>query len=84
MLKPAKIVQTAQSLENRINARFPGSGLFRVSGDLLSLARQTSKRIDRVERPHWGLRLLLIAIVCCFAHATNAITSAITSNQRTG
>jgi hypothetical protein len=66
MLKPHKIIETAQSLEDRIKARFPGSGLSRISRDLLSLARQTSKRIDRVERPHWGLRLLLIAIVCCF------------------
>lgn len=66
MLKPDKIIGTAQLLMERVDKRFPKSGLSRVSSDLISLARQTSKRIDRVERPHWGMRLLLIAIVCCF------------------
>ena len=62
-LDAAKIVSTLETLGRRIAERFPGSGLSRVSDDLIGLARQTSERIVEVARPHWGLRLLLALVV---------------------
>ena len=61
-LDPTKIVDTLEKLELRIASRFPESGLSRVCGGLIDIAKQTSQRIDYVSRPNWVLRLLLIAI----------------------
>ena len=61
-LDATKIVETIQRLEERIGARFPGSGLSRVCADLGAVAQQTSQRISYVARPNWTLRLLLLAM----------------------
>lgn len=58
-LQPTKIVDTLDSLSRRIGERFPGSGLWTVSNDLVALAGQTSARIEEVSRPHWGLSIAL-------------------------
>jgi hypothetical protein len=62
-LDPGKITKTLEELGQRIFDRFPGSGLSRVAEDLIGLARQTSERIIEVSRVHWGLRLLLAAVI---------------------
>lgn len=40
-LEPAQITDTAQALSHRIAERFPGSGLSRVSVELLDVARES-------------------------------------------
>ena len=69
-LDPAQIIATARTLSNRIADRFPGSGLSRVSIELLDVAQESQASIERTSRPYWPLRLLafsglvlLIAIV---------------------
>lgn len=62
-LKPDKIIETLEALRGRIEGRFPGSGLARVCGDVIMVARQTCDRIEGVFRPHWGLRILLAFIL---------------------
>ncbi len=62
-LDPAKITETLETLGQRICDRFPGSGLSRVSHELIGLARQTSERIVEVARPHWGLRLVFATVI---------------------
>ncbi len=62
-LRPEKITETLEALKDRIEGRFPGSGLARVCGDVLTVARDTCKRIEGVFRPHWGLRILLAFIL---------------------
>jgi len=69
-LDPARIIETARTLSNRIADRFPASGLSRVSIELLEVARESQTSIERASRPYWPLRLLafsglvlLIAIV---------------------
>ena len=69
-LDPGLIIETARTLSNRITDRFPGSGLSRVSTELLDVARESHASIDEMSRPYWPLRLLafsglvlLIAIV---------------------
>ena len=62
-LNALKITKTIEELEARIVARFPGSGLATVCGDLTGLSRQTADRIKSVARPNWLLRLALAAVV---------------------
>jgi hypothetical protein len=69
-LDPSQIIATAGALSNRIADRFPGSGLSRVSIELLDVARESHASIERMSRPYWPLRLLawagaalLVAIV---------------------
>jgi hypothetical protein len=69
-LDPAQITETARALSSRIADRFPGSGLSRVSLELLDVARESHASIERTSRPYWPLRLLafsglvvLVAIV---------------------
>jgi len=63
------IVKTLESLQQRIEERFPGSGLSRVASELLSVARQTGPVLERVRRPNRVLRggivvaVVLIAVV---------------------
>lgn len=66
-LSSEKIVATLDQLHERINERFPGSGLSAVCAEVLGLARQTSQRIDKVSQPIWSLRLALLALLATVA-----------------
>ena len=63
------IVGTLDTLRQRIEERFPGSGLARVASELLGLARQTGAVLERMRRPNvWlrtgiGIAIVLIAAV---------------------
>jgi hypothetical protein len=61
-LDPVKIKGTLEKLERRIGERFPGTGLWRVCGDLVGVANHTAQRVTEVAKPHWGLRLLLALV----------------------
>ena len=72
-LDPELIVSTAGTLQRRIIERFPDSGLSRVAGELLTVARETTARIDVLRRPRWGLRIgigLLIVVMLAVAVVT--------------
>lgn len=58
-LDSERIVQTLEILQRRIVERFPDSGLGRVAGELLGVARQTGARIDDARRPLRGIRVLV-------------------------
>ncbi len=58
VLKAELIVKTIDQLRARVAERFPDSGLAQVCADLLHSARVTTKRVDRLARPYYGLRLL--------------------------
>jgi hypothetical protein len=51
-----KILETVQVLHNRIEDRFPGSGLGTVVAELLRVAGETVQRITWIQRPHLALR----------------------------
>ena len=51
------IVATCETLRNRIAERFPDSGLSRVSLELLTVARESTARIDQLRRPNWPIRI---------------------------
>ncbi|HSW13554.1 MAG TPA: hypothetical protein VLI06_11990 [Solimonas sp.] len=58
-LNPRLICIAAQALTQRIDERFPDSGLRRVSEELLTVAGETEERIGQLRRPDWRLRLLV-------------------------
>ena len=79
LLAPEKIVSTLQKLANRVEKRFPGSGLARACCHLLEIARLSDDRSRWLGEPMYGLRiglaLLIIVIVIVAGGAT--ITSVV-------
>jgi hypothetical protein len=62
-LDAGRIIKTVEHLQQRIEARFPGSGLAQVCAGLAQTARATSERARKLARPYYGLRLLVVAVV---------------------
>jgi Flp pilus assembly pilin Flp len=68
-LDATKIVETAHTLRQRINERFPDSGLSRVAGELHVVAQEADNVSAWLARPLWpiriavGLAAALIAVV---------------------
>ena len=58
-LDPGLITKTLEALLRRIEERFPGSGLGRVCTDLVTLARDTSARSEKVARSNIALKTLI-------------------------
>ena len=56
-LNSAQIRATIQKLQQRIVARFPGSGLSRISIDLGQLAESAEREIEWLRKPVWLARL---------------------------
>ena len=53
-LSPKEIIATAELLRRRIEERFPGSGLGRVSGELTEVCREAERMSEWLARPnHW-------------------------------
>jgi hypothetical protein len=67
-LDPRHIILTAERLDLRIAERFPDSGLRRVAGELLALARDVERATTELSAPIWWLRGLVgIAIAAVAA-----------------
>jgi len=73
-LVPDRIIATIQALGDRIEERFPGSGLARVARQQLGIARNTLARVEWVRRPILWVRasvglviLLIIALIAGIA-----------------
>ncbi len=62
-LNSQKVIETIQTLSNRILERFPDSGLGRVCGQLLTIAGQAKQRSAGFARPIVSLRILTVLIV---------------------
>ncbi len=56
-LNPDKIIETLAKLEKRISERFPGSGLAKVCGELIGVARDSKAKTAAAARPNYLLRL---------------------------
>jgi len=56
-LDPARILETIAALERRVEERFPGSGLGRVTAELRRLAEDVEATMARLRRPIWPLRI---------------------------
>src|SRR5437867_11345571 len=65
-LEGPRIIETLQRLEQRVEERFPGSGLGRVTGELLAVANESLARATDLARPNRSLRIgawALIAVI---------------------
>jgi hypothetical protein len=60
-LRAEPIRDTLSLLARRIEERFPGSGLSAVAGELVQLADQNAALVERLRRPTWWLRGLVLA-----------------------
>jgi hypothetical protein len=60
-LDAAKIVSTLETLERRIGARFPGSGLSSVAAEVTGVARRTAQDAAAFAKPNLWLRGATIA-----------------------
>ena len=58
-LQPDLIIKTLATLNERIEERFPGSGLGKVCADLVNLARDTAARVQTIAKPNVALRSLV-------------------------
>jgi hypothetical protein len=66
-LDDRQIVATIARLRDRIEERFPGSGLRRVAGELLALAEESADCVSYLRRPNWPLRVVVgLVIVTIF------------------
>lgn len=63
MLDPALIIDTARTLERRIEARFPASRLRKVAAELVALCDDLSKAARALEAPIWWLRAIVVSTI---------------------
>jgi len=61
------IVNTLETLHQRIEERFPASGLSRVAGELLQVAGETGPVLERVRKPNRVLRAGIVVVVVLIA-----------------
>jgi hypothetical protein len=76
------IIRTLAKLRDRINERFPESGLGRVCAELLEFANETSARVAYLAAPNWPIRiavgvmlLAMIAVIVTIPFVTRLSTS---------
>jgi hypothetical protein len=65
-LNQEKTIETINKLQQRIQERFPRSGLSKVCEELYTVAKDIRRQAEWIARPHYGLRaasVLLILIV---------------------
>jgi hypothetical protein len=76
-LDAGEIIRTIERLAERIEARFPGSGLSRVARDFLGLSRDAAREADALGTPNWSIRIGVgVVIVIMLATAVIALTRA--------
>lgn len=63
-LDPEKIIETVQALHQRIEDRFPGSGLGKVVSELLQVAQESVERARWIQQPQLLLRAGAVLLSC--------------------
>jgi len=61
-----KIIATIDLLKQRIDQRFPGSGLRGVAGDLLAVARDTEAEAASLARPNRAIQIAVGFLAAAF------------------
>ncbi len=65
-LDDTQIIATIARLRDRIEERFPGSGLGKVGGELLALAQESADVVAYLRRPNWPLRIGVGLVIVTF------------------
>lgn len=82
-LLPEKIKQTAETLSHRIHERFPSSGLYQLSQELLRLAEQAEHAAEEIARPIYWVRVTgAIVIVMIVAVVVSLVWAGLTQGER--
>lgn len=69
-----RILKTLETLQLRIQERFPGSGLGQVNNELLQVAGNVRNLVEHLRRPIWPVRLVvMVGIVLVVALAAGAV-----------
>jgi len=61
-LDPQKIIETVRTLKERIEKRFPGSGLSKLVAEVLQVAEETVTRTQWIQKPHLALRFVALVL----------------------
>jgi hypothetical protein len=61
-LDPQKIIDTVQALYERIEERFPGSGLGKVTAELLGVAKEAVGQTIWIQQPNLALRAIAVVL----------------------
>jgi hypothetical protein len=80
-LDAAKIVDTLDRLRVRIHERFPQSGLSRVCGELLEVARENESRARRLALPNWRLRAGIALFLALGAALTLVVARTVAASE---
>ena len=64
-LDSEEIIETIRRLHERIERRFPGSGLGKVVGELLQVSEETAERALWIQKPHLPLRIVAVVLSTC-------------------
>lgn len=62
-LDPNKIIDTVETLSDRIEKRFPGCGLSKVCAELRDIARSSQEKVAAAQRPNLALRFGIAAVL---------------------
>src|SRR5688500_4022863 len=62
-IRADKVIETAEQLVSRVQARFPDSGLARVAEEIRSVARETDERCRLIGRPNLPLRFGVVLLI---------------------
>ena len=62
-LDETQILVTLRRLRDRIDERFPGSGLGHVAADLLQIGDETAALVAYLGRPNWPIRIAVGAVI---------------------
>ncbi len=63
LLDPEQLLTTVRALGSRIEERFPGSGLYTVCGELVSVTESASEMCVSIARPLWWLRIVVGVVI---------------------
>ncbi len=63
LLDPEQILTTVRALGSRIEERFPGSGLYTVCGELVSVNESASEMCVSIAKPLWWLRIVVGVVI---------------------
>lgn len=74
-LDPDKVIDTAKLLDSRVQERFPGSSLSKLTGELVVIAQQSAERAAEIARPLWGLRAAVAVFIVAMVGALGYIVA---------
>lgn len=80
-LNPDKILETVNILKNRIEERFPTSSLFKLAGEVTTVAKEAMIRTRKIRRTNWFLRIGIYFLLVLGAAVVVLVASCVRINN---